>query len=63
MEGKRVLRYIARHFNNDPPELVQRNFATTLIEEARLISNYELFPVPVKNMLLDHGKNFIVSAF
>ena len=63
MEDKRVLWDTARSFNIDPPDVIQCNFATTLIEEARSISNYESVPVPVMNILLEHGKNFIVSAF
>ena len=63
MEDKRVLWDTAWSFNIDPPDVIQYNFVTTLIEEARSISNYESVPVPVMNMLLEHGKNFIVSAF
>ena len=63
MEDKRVLWDTARSFNIDPPDVIQYNFATTLIEEARSISNYESVPVPVMNILLEHVKNFIVSAF
>ena len=63
MEDKRVQWDTARSFNIDPPDVIQCNFATTLIEEARSISNYESVPVPVMNILLEHGKNFIVSAF
>ena len=63
MEDKLVLWITARSFNIDPPDVIQCNFATTLIEEARSISNYESVPVPVMNMFLEHGKNFIVSAF
>ena len=63
MEDKRVLWGTARNFNTDPPDVIQCNFETNLIEEARSISNYKSVPVPVMNMLLEHGKNFIVSAF
>ena len=63
MEDKRVLWDTARSFYIDPPDVIQCNFATTLIEEARSISNYASVPVPTTNMLLDHEKNFIVSAF
>ena len=63
MEDKRVLWDTARGFIISPLDVIQCNFATTLIEEARSISNYESVPVPVMNMLLEHGKNFIVSAF
>ena len=62
MEGKRVLWDTARSLNIDSPDVIQCNFATTLIEEARPISNYESVPVPVMNILLEHGKNFTVSA-
>ena len=63
MQDKRVLWDIARIFNIDPPDVIQCHFAATLIEETRSISNYESVPVLVMNMLLEHGKNFIVSAF
>ena len=63
MEDKLVLWITARSFNIDPPDVIQCNFATTLTEEARSISNYESVPVPVMNMLLERGKNFTVSAF
>ena len=63
MEDKRVPWDTARSFNIDPPDLIQCNFATTLIEEARSVSNNESILVPVMNMLLEHIKNFTVSAF
>ena len=47
--------------NIDSPEVIQCNFATTLIEEGWLISNYE--SVPVMILSLEHGKNFMVSDF
>ena len=62
MEDKRAL-WDTASFNIDPPDVIQCNFGATLIEEARLISNHESVPVPVMNMLLEHGKNFITSAF
>ena len=43
----------SKKFNIDPPDVIQCNFPTTLIEEARSISNYKSVPVPVMNMLLD----------
>ena len=63
MEDKRVLWDTARSFNIDPPDVIQCNFETNLIEEARSISSYESVRVPVMNMLLEHGKSFIVSGF
>ena len=63
MEDKRVLWDTATSFNTDSPDVIQCNFATTLIVEARPISNYKSVPVPVMNMSLEHEKNFIVSAF
>ena len=63
IKDKRFLLDTARSFYIDPPDVIQCNFATTLIEEARSISNYASVAVPMTNMLLDHEKNFIVSAF
>ena len=63
IKDKRFLLDTARSFYIDPPDVIQCNFATTLIKEARSISNYESVPVPVMNILLEHVKNFIVSAF
>ena len=62
-EAKRFLRDTAKNFNIDPWEVIQYTFATTLVEEARSISNYELVPFPVMDVFLEHGKNFIGSAF
>ena len=62
-EAKRLLRDTAKNFNIDPWEVIQYTFATTLVEEARSISNYELVPFPVMDVFLEHGKNFIGSAF
>ena len=63
IKDKRFVLDTARSFYIDPPDVTQCDFATTLIKEARSISNYESVPVPVMNILLEHGKNFIVSAF
>ena len=63
MEDKRVLWDTARSFTIDPSVFIHCNFATTLIEEARSASNNESVLVPVMNMLLEHGKNFVRSAF
>ena len=63
IKDKRFLLDTARSFCIDPPDVIQCNFTTTLIKEARSISNYESVLVPVMTMLLEHGKNFIVSAF
>ena len=63
IKDKRFVLDTARSFYIDPPDVTQSDFATTLIKEARSISNYESVPVPVMNILLEHGKNFIVSAF
>lgn len=62
-ESKRFLWDTAKNFNIDPWEVIQYTFATTLVEEARSISNYELVPFPVMDVFLEHGKNFIGSAF
>ena len=62
MDHECVLWDTARNFNIDPPEVIQCNFATTLVKETRSISNYESVLIPVMNMLLEHEKNFIVSA-
>lgn len=62
-EAKRFLRDTAKNFNIDPWEVIPYTFATTLVEEARSISNYESVPFPVMDVFLEHGKNFIGSAF
>lgn len=57
------LKNTAKYYGMQVPEVLIYNFQNTLIEEAKQVPGYESIPVPVMNMFMEHGNNFIVSIY
>lgn len=56
-----ALKDTANMFHIAVPNIIIYSFENPLIDEAEQIPGYASLPVPVINILLEYGKNFIVS--
>ena len=61
LEDVETIKETARKYNIDCPQIIQYPFQRKLIEEAKQVPGWEQVPVPVMNVLMEYGKNFIVS--
>lgn len=52
----------ARSYGIEPPQTIIFVFGTTLIEEARQVPGFEAVPVPVMNILMEYGNNYLVRT-
>ena len=62
-ENPRILKEIVKENGIDVPRMIIYTFDATLIEEAKAIPGYEILPIPIMNILMEYGRNHIVSMF
>lgn len=54
----------ARRYNIAAPECIIYDYDTSIISEAvDIVPDYENYPVPVLNILMEYANNFYVSTF
>ncbi|XP_057290526.1 uncharacterized protein LOC130613205 [Hydractinia symbiolongicarpus] len=58
-KDKNLLWKAAQRKNIDPPDVVIYNFSAALIDKASQVPGFENVPVPVMNILMEYGNNYI----
>ena len=61
LEDRNNLIECAKLYDITPPPIVTYSFEYPFIEEAKQLPQYQDLPIPVANVLLDYGLNYIVS--
>ena len=61
-DDKCLLWDTAKNFGLAPPTIITYDYDASLIEEACQVPGYADMPVVVMNVLMDYGKNYIVSG-
>ena len=57
-----VFKQTSTDFNITPPEIIIYNFDSNVIAETTEVLGFEDVPIPVMNLLMKYGRNFIVSV-
>ncbi|XP_057292633.1 uncharacterized protein LOC130621360 [Hydractinia symbiolongicarpus] len=62
-KDKNLLWKAAQQKNIDPPDVVIYNFSAALIDKASQVPGFENVPVPVMNILMEYGNNYILACY
>ena len=58
-----VLKETAKQYGIEQPNTVIYSYNCALIAEAKQIPGHEFIPIPVMNVFMEYGNNYIVSTF
>ena len=61
-QNRTVFKQTSTDFNITPSEIIIYNFDSTVIAQTTEVPGFEAVPIPVMNLLMKYGRNFIVSV-